>query len=125
MDYTIFPVQTKLTNDKPFLLEFKQLKEYFNFRRQFKTDKRDRQNCWIQGEYYLIDRNWLNKWKEFVNYNKFSSYNLNRDINDGDYNIFIGLINNNKQEKKLLIHLLNLLLLIKNVKKYLENQDKI
>ena len=101
MDYTIFPVQTKLTNDKPFLLEFRQLKEYFNFRRQFKIDRHNKLNNWIQGEYYLIDRNWLNKWKEFVNYKIFSSYNLNRDIDDNDYYKFIDLINNNKQEKKL------------------------
>ena len=40
------------SNDMPFQLEFRQLKEYFNFRRKFKSDKYDtsKQNITIQDE---------------------------------------------------------------------------
>ena len=103
MEYTIFPNPNKFTKNKPFQLEFRQLKEYFNFRRKFKTDKKDFKNQGkiIQNEYYLIDKNWLNKWKEFVGYSTISSLNLNRDMNDYDYNTFIGCLSNSLKETKL------------------------
>ena len=86
---TIFPFYTHVSKDKPFELEFRQLKEYFNFRRQFKQEKLDTSKYGkiIPNEYYLIDKTWLNKWKEFVGYNKLSSFNINRDLNDQDYDI--------------------------------------
>ena len=86
---TIFPFYTYVSKDKPFELEFRQLKEYFNFRRQFKQEKLDTSKYGkiIPNEYYLIDKTWLNKWKEFVGYNKLSSFNINRDLNDKDYDI--------------------------------------
>ena len=93
---TIFIVPRNLQKSKPYQLEFRQLKEYYNFQRRFKSDKKDKnmQNKWIQNEYYLIDKNWLNKWKELVNYNSFNS---NRDLNDNDYNTFVKhIFSNNK-----------------------------
>ena len=87
---TLFPMQTVPQKNNAFYLEFRQLKEYFNFRRKFKFDKKDinKQGKPFQNEYYLIDKNWLNKWKEFVGYNNISALNLNRDMNDNDYHIF-------------------------------------
>ena len=92
--------QNNLLKDKPFELEFRQLKAYFNFRRKFKADKNDinKQGTIFFNEYYLIDKIWLKKWKEFVRYNKFSSININRDVNDNDYNLFRDMILYNKNE---------------------------
>ena len=87
---TIYLGQNPLTKNTPYRLEFLQLKEYFNFRRKFKTDKVDKskQGKIIQNQYYLIDKNWLLAWKEIVGYQKFHNINLNRDALDSDYNTF-------------------------------------
>ena len=98
---TVFPFNISINNDnKPFLLEFRQLKEYYNFQRRFKSDKKNinKHGKWIFNEYYLIDKCWLSKWKELVNYDKFYSKRLNRDLNDTDYNTFINYISSNKKE---------------------------
>ena len=105
MDNTIFPVQTKITNQKPFQLEFKQIKEYYNFQRKFKSDKdnsikNQNQNPSPQ-KYYLIDKNWLNQWKEFVGFKKFCKMVSKRDVTDNDYNIFIECLPKEKKENKL------------------------
>ena len=96
---TFFPNQNGIQKDAPYLLEFRQLKEYFNFQRRFRSDKKDKnkQNKWINNEYYLIDKNWLNKWKDFVNYNFFDLMKINCDINDNDYNNFIQNLSLNKK----------------------------
>ena len=102
---TIFPFYNYFSKDKPFELEFRQLKEYFNFRRKFKLEKFDtsKYDITIQNEYYLIDKNWLNKWKEFVGYNKISNLNINRDFEDEDYDkFFIQNLPKNINEIKLL-----------------------
>ena len=104
MEKSIYPFQNYIVSkDKPFQSEFRQLKEYFNFRRKFKKDRNDKskQNQIIQNEYYLIDKNWLNKWKELVKYNEFSAFNINRDVNDNDYNIFETNLPSNINELKL------------------------
>ena len=100
---TIFPMQTVPQKNNAFYLEFRQLKEYFNFRRKFKVEKKDINKLGkpIQNEYYLIDKNWLNKWKEFVGYNKISALNLNRDMNDNDYHIFKQYLPKNLENNKL------------------------
>ena len=103
MDNTIFPVQTKITNQKPFQLEFKQIKEYYNFQRKFKSDKDNsikNQNPSPQ-KYYLIDKNWLNQWKEFVGFKKFCKMVSKREVTDNDYNIFIECLPKDKKENKL------------------------
>ena len=106
MDYTtIYPVQIPLSKDKPFYLEFRQLKEYYNFRRKFKADKNDiiKQGKIFQEGYYLIDKNWLNEWKLIVGYQKFHDINLNREVNenDVDYKIFVGFLPQNKRGLKI------------------------
>ena len=109
MDTTIFPTITKLSEDKPFFLEFKQLKEYYNFKRKFEKDRSDAKlynkpnepKKPIQNEYYLIDRNWLNKWKEYVGYKEFIKFVVEREANDNDYNIFKNFLLKEKKEVKL------------------------
>ena len=90
MDNTIYQNPNSLSKNAPYLLEFRQLKEYFNFRRKFKADKVDKSKLGkiIQNQYYLIDKNWLLNWKEIVGYQKFHNINLIRDALDSDYNIF-------------------------------------
>ena len=76
MDETIYVRQMPISKEKPFYLEFKQLKAYYNFQRKFKADKKDKskQGKTFQKEYFLIDKNWLNEWKQVVGYQKF--YNI-------------------------------------------------
>ena len=97
---TIFLAQSNLKSNKPYYLEFQQLKEYYNFQRRLKKDNIDinKQNKWIRNEYYLIDKNWLNKWKEFVNYDYFNKKHLNRDLNENDYTEFEKCISKNKKD---------------------------
>ena len=103
MDTTIFPTGTKLSEDKPFFLEFKQLKEYYNFRRKFDKDKSDENKFDkpVQNEYYLIDRNWLNKWKKYVGFEGFKNLGLERDANDKDYDTFMMILQKAKKDVKL------------------------
>ena len=100
MDSSFYPPQNDSPNEKAFQLEFKQLKEYFNFRRKFSSDKRDinKQNKYIQNEYYLISKIFINKWKEHIGYNKFCSLNINRNLNDNDYVTFKAGHPENKSE---------------------------
>ena len=84
---------------KPYQLEFKQLKEYYNFQREFTKDRKDpyKQNKPIGNYYYLIDNNWLNDWKFKVGYQQFRKFVGNREANDNDYNIFFSCIQMNKK----------------------------
>ena len=96
-------IQNHLSKDKPFFLEFRQLKEYYNFRIKFKADKNDKSKHGIlfQQGYYLIDKNWLNEWKQIIGYQKFHDIRLNREINENDYNTFLGCLPPNIRELKI------------------------
>ena len=74
-------------NIKKYKSEFTQLKKYYNFRNRLhqtlspiKADKN-----LLGNKCYLIDKNWLEQWKEYVGYNEISSLHLRRDIEDYDY----------------------------------------
>ena len=74
-------------NIKKYTSEFIQLKEYYNFRNRFHQALsyiKDNKNL-IGNKCYLIDKNWLEQWKEYVGYNEIRSLNLRRDIEDDDY----------------------------------------
>ena len=106
MDDTIYIRSIPLSKEKPFYLEFMQLKEYYNFQRKFKSYKNNKpkKEKNIQDKYYLIDKNWLNEWKQLVGYEKFQSIKINRDIeeNDTDYNnLFKGCLPPNIGELKI------------------------
>ena len=98
-----FSIQNHLSKDKPFFLEFRQLKEYYNFRIKFKADKNDKSKHGIlfQQGYYLIDKNWLNEWKQIIGYQKFHDIRLNREINENDYSAFLGCLPPNIRELKI------------------------
>ena len=55
----------------------------------------------FQNDYYLIDKNWLNKWKECVGYKEFNKLKLNRDIDDDDYDTFIKYLPKNIKDIRL------------------------
>ena len=100
---TIYPSQNNFSPNQPFWIEFMQLKEYYNFRRKFKLDMKDKnkQGIFNANDYYLIDKIWLKKWKEYVNYKIFHDFNINRDVEDYDYKNFIKLcLANYKPENK-------------------------
>ena len=63
MDETIYVRQMPISKEKPFYLEFMQLKAYYNFRRKFKANKnnKSKKEKTSQEEYCLIDKNWLNE----------------------------------------------------------------
>ena len=90
---TIYPSQNNLSPNQPFWLEFMQLKEYYNFRRKFKLDMKDetQQGKYNTDDYYLIDKIWIKKWKEYVNFKIFHELNINRYLEDNDYNNFINV----------------------------------
>ena len=99
MDSSLYLTQFKFTQSTPYQIEFRQLKEYFNYKKQFKANRGFNVGKIISNEYYLIDRNWLNKWKEIVGYNYFHSLNLNREMNDNDYQLFLSYITQNKNNE--------------------------
>ena len=73
-----------------FKLEFQQLKAYYNFRLNFKKKLREGNNKKDEIRYYLIDRNWIHKWKKHVGYNHISQNRIdngmsNKELNDSDY----------------------------------------
>jgi len=100
---SFFPSQKENKKINDYLLEFRQLKGYFNFHRKFKANKADERIIGkvFQNDYYLIDKNWLNKWKEYVGYNDIIKLNLNRDINDNDYDLFKKFLPKNIKEIRL------------------------
>ena len=100
MENTIYITPTKFNEKSSFQLEFRQLKEYYNFRKKFKAERNYNVGKMFQNEYYLIDKNWLNQWKEFAGYNYFSNLKLNREMNDNDYPYFIQFISQNRNKNK-------------------------
>ena len=61
----------------PFLLQFKQLKYYYNHRKKFKkllqeNNLNPSRNI-VQNIYCLIDKDWLKKWKKHVGYKEIKN----------------------------------------------------
>ena len=90
--------------NKPFLNEFNQLKEYYNFRLKFKKllNKGQNNDSFIQNTFYLIDNNWFQKWKKYVGYDNikdiFGKNNYEREICDKDYIWIEPIIKQNSEE---------------------------
>ena len=97
---SIFPFQKENKKEKDYFLEFRQLKEYYNFQRKFRATRKDENMIGkvFQNDYYLIDKRWLDKWKECVGYNDFLKANINRELEDKDYDLFIKLLPKNIKE---------------------------
>ena len=95
----------------PFILQFKQLKYYYNQRKKFKNilskglNQQENKNNVVQNEYCLIDKRWLKKWKKHVGYkeikNKIKENKIERDLNDNDYQWISEIIDKNYKENYL------------------------
>jgi hypothetical protein len=102
----------------PFLLQFKQLKYYYNTTKKFKNDfsqgyisqESDKNNLnpsrtVVQNMYCLIDREWLKKWKKHVGYkeikNKIKKNKIERDLDNKDYKWISEIIDKNYKENLL------------------------
>ena len=108
--YNLDQIYNEVNKDEkyPFLLQFIQLKEYYNFKKDFidnlnsgnfpnKKEKEgnqdneikigDKENkCIIQNEYCLIDKNWIENWKKYVGYDEvIKNINNNNKIKLNDY----------------------------------------
>ena len=91
----------------PFLLQFKQLKYYYNLRKKIKKKLQENElnpskNISVQNEYCLIDRKWLIKWKKHVGYKeikkKIKEDKIERDLNNNDYKWISEIIDKNYKE---------------------------
>ena len=79
-----------------------QLISYFNFRKKFKSALYSQNLYNIQkGQIYLIDKEWLNKWKESIGYsqikNCYRANNYNRDLNEADFQWIQKIIKENSK----------------------------
>ena len=102
----------------PFLLQFKQLKFYYNLGKKFKNyislgyiPQEDEKNDFnpsrktMQNTYCLIDRKWLKKWKKHIGYkeikNKIKEDKIERDLDNNDYKWISEIIDKNYKENYL------------------------
>jgi hypothetical protein len=101
----IYNIQNQ-PNIKPHSLQFKQLIAFYNFKKKLNEDLSKEVSIQnnqiipneINNKMYLIDKNWIQKWKKHVGYEKVKEkcikYNLNnRELNDSDYNWIEPIIN--------------------------------
>jgi len=109
-------IYNKKGEKHPFLLQFKQLKYYYNLRKKFKiiisenNPKKDENNLnpprnVVQNLYCLIDRKWLIKWKKHVGYkeiiNKIKEDKMERDLDNNDYKWISEIIDKSYKENYL------------------------
>ena len=101
----------------PFLLQFKQLKYYYNMNKEFKNkvfgcNPQEDENKEINPEskvfqnmFSLIDRKWLKKWKKHVGYkeikNKIKEDKMERNLDNNDYKWISEIIDKNYKENYL------------------------
>ena len=112
----------------PFLLQFKQLKCYYNQRKKFKNilskglnpqeiEKKEL-NHPVQNSFCLIDKIWLKKWKKHVGYkeikNKIKKEKIERNLDKKDYQWISEIIDKNYKE--------NYLNLLDNNTIYIDNE---
>ena len=83
--------------NSPYMTKINQLILYFNFRLYLKnalssTEKEEK-------TFYLIDKKWIQEWKKNIGYDKikecYDNFQLNRDLNNKDYNWIESIIKNN------------------------------
>ena len=108
----------------PFILQFIQLINYYNYSKQFEkilltgeipdeiekggtciNNKNGQKKNTIQNSYCLIDKNWIEKWKKHVGYHDIINYcnnnQINRKLNSNDYKWISKIIEKNSIENYL------------------------
>ena len=92
---TILPTNqaTNNNNNYDYHKEFNQLKAYYNFRIYFKKKLKEINNNFTYDNipYHLIDRKWLQNWKNHVGYNnickkRIDNKSYDKELMDNDYN---------------------------------------
>ena len=93
MDVTIIQPYQGANNNCDCRKEFEQLKAYYNFRVYFKKKLKENKTNYKYDniQYHLIDRKWLQNWKNHVGYNSICNQRMNnnsydKEINDNEYN---------------------------------------
>jgi len=108
-------IYNKKEGKNPFLLQFKQLKYYYNLGKKLKNNislgyipQENEKNELnpsrniVQNIYCLIDRKWLKKWKKHIGYkeikNKIKEDKIERDLDNNDYKWISEIIDKNYKE---------------------------
>ena len=112
-------IYNKKEGKYPFLLQFKQLKYYYNLRKQFKNNislgyfsqENEKNNLnptknVSQNLYGLIDRKWLKKWKKHIRYKEIKNRlkeedKKEKDLDNNDYEWISETIDKNYKENYL------------------------
>ena len=111
-------IYNKKGGKNPFLLQFKQLKYYYNLGKKLKNNislgyipqenEKNELNSsrnTVQNTYCLIDRKWLKKWKKHVGYkeikNTIRKDKIERDLDNNDYKWISEIIDKNYKENYL------------------------
>ena len=122
-NYNFDQIYNEVNKDEkyPFFLQFIQLKEYYNFKKDFidnlnsgnlpkKKEKEENQvneikigdkenQCIIQNEYCLIDKKWIENWKKYVGYDEvINNINNNNKIKLNDYHWIKSIISKNSNK---------------------------
>ena len=92
---------------------FKQLLIYFNFRMKLDNHLNNREILDSNNiQICLIDKNWLEKWKEYIGYSSILEIKKNNKIKDEDYLAFKHIIEENSE--KIILLPLNISKIYKN-----------
>ena len=116
-------IYNEKSQKKPFILQYKQLISYFNFKKKLEKKLRVKQfpkeiknqneiknklspnKTIIQKNYCLIDKKWIEKWKKHIGFNEIEKYckenNITRELNNKDYNWISQIIEKNYKENYL------------------------
>ena len=108
----IYNIKNQLA-DKPYYMQFKQIIAFYNFKKKLNEDlSKDIQmennqivpNI-INNKMYLIDKNWIQKWKKHVGFDEIKEtcqqYIQNRELNENDYKLIEPFIYKNSRENLL------------------------
>ena len=109
-----FPLISNSNNQlesKPYYIQFLQLIAYFNFEIKLNKELTKEPSQPPTNKYFndnkkfrLIDKNWLQKWKQFIGYpeikTEYEKKNLNKELNENDYNWIEPIIKNHITKTK-------------------------
>ena len=123
-DYNLDKIYNEVNNDEkyPFILQFMQLKEFYNFKKEFidnlnsgnlpenkekeknqdnKIKIGEKESSMIQNVYCLIDKEWIEIWKKYVGYDEVINNINNNKIKLSDYNWIKSIIGKNSNKYRI------------------------
>ena len=93
-----------------FYIQFKQLIAYYNYRRKFKEAlkngyytlkqySKEKESIYVQNEFCLIDREWIEQWRRHVGYEELAEFckknQIKKELDKNDYQMIIPIIEKN------------------------------